>query len=157
MHILFLISGNAPTILHECAQAGISIDKNDVDEIKLEEKGIAALGRVLGLIRQKPYQSIIWGCRDVRFQRFQSLMMVYMFLTFKNGIIADEQGMVRQYSLTRFLFRDVPSMLLELAIGLFVVCFAFTRLPFLRKKLLAKQHKTLIRAEQTRVSALPKS
>lgn len=143
MHILFLISGNTPKILQECALAGVSIDKNDVDEIKLEEKGIASLGRVLHLIRQKPYKSIIWGCRDVRFQRFQSLMMVYMFLTSKSGIIADEQGMVRRYSLVSFLFRDVPSMFLELAVGLFVVCFAFTRLPFLRRKLLAKQRQTL--------------
>jgi transposase len=131
MYILFLVSGNAHTILKQCGIAG-----TDVEEIKLEEKAIASFSRVRSLLRQRPYKGIIWGCRDLRFQRFQSLMKMYMLLSGKQGFIADEQGGRNNYSMVSFFFKDIPLVMFEIAFALGVIGFSYIRLPFLRRNLL---------------------
>lgn len=131
MYILFLISGNAHTILKQCG-----IASTDVEEIKLEEKAIASFGRVRSLLHKHPYKGIIWGCRDIHFQRFQSLMKIYMLLSGKQGFIADEQGSRSDYSMASFFFKDIPLVMFEILFALGVIVFSYIRLPFLRRSLL---------------------
>jgi hypothetical protein len=131
MYILFLISGNAHAILTQCG-----ITSTEVEEIKLEEKAIASFSRVRSLLRKRPYKGIIWGCRDLRFQRFQSLMKLYMLLSGKQGFIADEQGGRNHYSITSFFFKDIPLVMFEILFALGVIVFSYIRLPFLRRNLL---------------------
>ena len=133
MYILFLVSGNAATILSRCA-----IDAANVKEVKIEEKMIASFGALRAILHEGSWQGIIWGCRDLRYQRFQALMKIYMLLTFHRGFIADEQGGINRYSIWSFILKDAPSLALELFVGCGVLVFSFIRLPLLKKQIVRR-------------------
>lgn len=133
MYILFLVSGNAATILKQCG-----IDPATVEEIKIEEKAIASFGKLRAMIQAKPYQGIIWGCRDMEYQRFQPLMKIYMLLCSKSGFIADEQGKINTYGFFSFLLKDASSLVFEIVFSVGVVLFSAVRLPLLKRDVVRK-------------------
>jgi hypothetical protein len=133
MYILFLVSGNAATILSQC-----SIDAANVKEVKIEEKMIASFGTLRAVLREGSWQGIIWGCRDLRYQRFQALMKIYMLLTFHRGFIADEQGHINKYGIWSFVLKDAPSLALELFVGCGVLVFSFIRLPLFKRQIVRR-------------------
>jgi hypothetical protein len=131
VYLVLLVSGNARTILQHCGLA----DTTEIVEIKVEEKIVASLAQVRKIIHERPYDGIIWGCRDVRFQRFQPFMKFHLFGSSSQGFIADEQGVIIRYRLLTFLGKDVPLLLYEALLTLFVIGFSYIKLPLLRRQI----------------------
>jgi hypothetical protein len=131
MHLLALVSGSAPPILHH-----IGLSAKDVHVVKVDEKIVAAPRQVFALVRKHQYASVIWGCKALRFQRFQPMMTFYALCSPAGcGIIIDEEGNHLRCSWGRFLLYDMPLLVAECCAAAVVAAVAFVRLPLLKKSI----------------------
>lgn len=130
MNLLILLIGNAPKIIESNA-----LDANDCEIVKLDEKVLASPGKVLRQMKSKEYENIFFGTIALDFQRFQTFIKIYFFLSgYWRGVLLDESGRQNRFKLTRFFFIEIPLFLLEILWSGILVIFYHIKIYYLKWK-----------------------
>jgi hypothetical protein len=110
MNLLILLIGNAQKIIESN-----KLDANNFEIIKLDEKLLAKPGEVLRQMKSKKFENVYFGTINLDFQRFQTFMKIYFFLSgFTRGAILDEEGRQNKFKFAKFLFSEIPLFNIEI-------------------------------------------
>jgi hypothetical protein len=110
MNLLILLIGNAEKIIKSN-----KLDANNFEIIKLDEKLLAKPRKVLRQMKSKKFENVYFGTIHLDFQRFQTFIKIYLFLSgFWRGAILDEESRQNKFTLSKFLFKEIPLFLLEI-------------------------------------------
>jgi len=129
MQLVYLINGRAERIIKANA-----FDSSDIDAVKIDEKELTYYKNIIRNVKKSNYISLYFGCIDLDLQRFHFFMMLYIFLTTRDGGIIDELGNKINFSIPSFIFRYLPMFILELFVSGFVVIYHYIKLPAVKWK-----------------------
>ncbi|OGU58494.1 MAG: hypothetical protein A2X64_01225 [Ignavibacteria bacterium GWF2_33_9] len=130
MKLLILLIGNADKIIR-----ANSLDESDLEIVKLDEKVLSKPGTILRLMKVKKYENVYFGTIELRFQRFQTFMKIYLFLAgIWKGALLDEYGKSNKFSLAKFIFKEIPLFFLEIILSGLLVIIYHQRVYYLRWK-----------------------
>lgn len=128
--VLFLLSGNALKISN-----ANKLDENNLIIIKLDEKELSKPFKMMNLINQYRGSIIFFGTIDNNFQRFQTFIKIYLFLTlsFEGGII-DEIGNKNSMSVIKLFFLELPLLFVEIVYSIFLIVYYHIKIFWLKWK-----------------------
>lgn len=127
---LFLLSGSASRI----ASAN-KLDLDNCEIIKIDEKELSKPLKMITLLKKHRSSKIYFGTIDISFQRFQTFIKIYFFLSFAfNGSINDELGNNNKFNLLIFFFIEIPLLFLELFYSIYLVVFYHIKILWLKWK-----------------------
>jgi hypothetical protein len=130
MNLLILLIGNAQKIIESN-----KLDASKIEIVKLDEKVLANPRKVIRQIKLKNYENVYFGTIALNFQRFQTFIKIYLFLTkFWKGTIVDEDGRQNKFTIRRFLFIEVPLFILEIIWSGILIIFYHLKVLFLKWK-----------------------
>lgn len=125
MKLLILINGSAEQIFRSNA-----LDEKKFEVRKIDEKELYFPGKIISILKEKSYESVFFGCIELKLQRFQRFMMIYIFLSgIGSGGIIDQQGKVNLFSKTKFFFAELPMLAAEIIISVLAVIFYHIKIP----------------------------
>ncbi len=128
--ILFLLSGNAIKIA-----SAHNLDLQNCEIIKLDEKELSKPIKMVALIKQYSGFNIYFGTIENRFQRFQTFIKIYLFLTLTfNGSIIDECGNKNKFNIIKFLFFEIPLLFIEFLYSAILVIYYHFKVYWLKWK-----------------------
>jgi hypothetical protein len=146
MHLLLLLSGSAPVMMRH-----LGLPPENVEVVKVDEKIVAMPRQMLALVRAKNYESVVWGCKALSYQRFQVMMKFAVLCSAaRSGMITDEEGAMNRFGMMSFFFRDVPQFLGECCAAAFVVPIAYVCLPILLARVKRSSAASLQQSKSTR-------
>ncbi len=129
MNLLLLISGNAEAIITKLGD-----DLTSFVIIKIDEKDLSKRKFIINLMKNQKYEKIVFGTLDLEFQRFNFFIGLYLFLSgYSNGILADNFGNIKRYSLLRFLFIEIPMFILELFLSSLIIVYNYIKFPIIKR------------------------
>lgn len=110
MNLLILLVGNTQKIIESN-----KLEANNFEILKLDEKIFAKPRKILKLLKQKKYDNAFFGTIHLDFQRFQTFMKIYFFLSgYTKGAILDEEGRQNKFKLAKFIFSEIPLFKIEI-------------------------------------------
>ncbi len=135
MRVLFLLlSGNPKEILENSC-----LEYSDISIIKVDEKSLSNPRFILSLMNRKKFNYVIFGNKDNELQRFQIFMKVYIFISLIcKGSIKDELGKENRFNIIKLLFLEIPQLIFEAIVTLFVISYFYIKLPLIKWKLMKK-------------------
>jgi len=129
MDLLVLLYGSKDRIIRN---NNLDIEKLHI--VKLDEKLLAKPKKVMSILKADKYNSIYFGTIELSLQRFQTFILLYLFLASANHkAIIDEEGARLDFSLVKILFKDIPLFIIEIIFSLIVVIYFYLKLPFIKK------------------------
>lgn len=130
MNLLILLIGNPKKIL----EANGLIESN-FEIVKLDEKVLAQPKKILRVIKQKRYENVYFGTIHLDFQRFQTFIKIYLFLSgFCKGALLDEEGRQNKFKFAKFIFKEIPLFKIEIVGSGFLVLYYHIKVFILRWK-----------------------
>lgn len=130
MNLLILLIGSAEKILESSGFNG-----SNFEIVKLDEKVLAQPRKILRVIKQKKYENIYFGTIHLDFQRFQTFIKIYLFLSgYTKGAILDEEGRQNKFKLSKFIFSEIPLFKIEIVGSGFLVLYYHIKVFLLRWK-----------------------
>lgn len=128
--LLILLSGNFKNI----AESN-KIDQSNVEILKIDEKDLSNFRKIIKILRNFNGDRIYFGTTDLSFQRFQTFIKAYLFLSFQfNSAIIDEQGKRNKFSLSKLFFVELPLFMIEIIYSTLLVIYYHIKIPILKWK-----------------------
>ncbi len=129
-----MLSGNPKEILENSC-----LEYSDISIIKVDEKSLSNPRFILSLMNRKKFNYVIFGNKDNELQRFQIFMKVYIFISLIcKGSIKDELGKENRFNIIKLLFLEIPQLIFEAIVTLFVISYFYIKLPLIKWKLMKK-------------------
>jgi len=128
MKLIFLLDAKKEKL---CLTHGINSD--DVEVVKIDDKWLAKRKFILGRMKEKKYENVYFGCIKLDFQRFQFFMKIYFLLSgFTNGSIIDEDGKSNKFSFLKFIFIEIPMIIIETIASALVIIYSYIKFPIMK-------------------------
>lgn len=110
-----------------------SIDADDVEVVKIDDKWLAKRKFILGRIKEKKYDNVYFGCIKLDYQRFQFFMKIYFLLSgYFKGAIIDEDGRANKFSIVKLIFFEIPMIIVEVIASIFVIIYSYIKFPIMK-------------------------
>lgn len=109
MTLIFLIHGRIKEILKNN-----NLEKEKVEIIKIDDKDLSSPKFIINKIKLSNCNKIYFATKKLKYQRFQTIMKLYILIALKNGSIIDSYGTQNKHNLAKLLFIEIPLLGVEL-------------------------------------------
>ncbi|ROL62283.1 hypothetical protein D9V86_01495 [Bacteroidetes/Chlorobi group bacterium ChocPot_Mid] len=128
MKLMFLIDAKKEKL---CSAHGMNPD--DVEVVKIDDKWLAKRKIILGKMKEKKYENVYFGCIKLDYQRFQFFMKLYFLLSgYIGGAIIDEEGRANKFSFVKFIFKEIPMIIIEAVASVIVIIYSYIKFPIMK-------------------------
>lgn len=128
--VILLLSGNAKKIAF-----AHNLDLESTHIVKLDEKDLSKPFRMIKTIKKYSGYVRYFGTIENRFQRFQIFIKIYLLLSLSlNGAIIDEKGNKNELNFGKFLFLEIPLLIIETIYSAILVFYYHIKIYWLKWK-----------------------
>ncbi len=115
-------------------------DREGAEFVKIDDKKLAQPKFILSTMKKRKYENVFFGCLKLDYQRFHFFMKTYFLISgYWKGAIIDEDCKVKRFGFLRYLFVEVPMIIVEAVASFFVVIYSYVKFPILKWRLIKKK------------------